>query len=37
MLLRVFEARLCLGIEIEAPQGGGKKKQPKTQTIKAAY
>lgn len=24
MLLCVFEARLCLGIEIEAPQGGEK-------------
>lgn len=36
MLLRVFEARLCLGIEIEAPEGG-EKNQPKTQTIKAAH
>lgn len=38
MLLCVFEARLCLGIEIEieVPQEG-EKKQPKTQTVKAAY
>lgn len=28
MLLRVFEARLSLGIDIHAPQGGKEKKKP---------